>query len=77
MRKKQDNTKLANKRHKKQNKRKVRKIKHTDFLYRTLKKYGKLNLTYGPQPGEKYINAILSEKSAAEKEETIDEKLPG
>ena len=53
------NLKAAKKRNRKQNKRKVAKKAHKEFLWKTFRKYGSLKLTPRPLPGEKYWNELL------------------
>jgi len=50
---------MSNKDAKKQAKRKAKKKKHEDFLFKTYNKYGKLQLKQELPHGAKYIQSIF------------------
>ena len=50
---------MSTKDNKKQAKRKAKKKKHEDFLFKTYNKYGKLQLQQELPHGAKYINDLI------------------
>jgi len=59
---------MSNKDAKKQAKRKAKKKKHEDFLFKTYNKYGKLQLKQELPHGVKYINSIFEKDREARSE---------